>query len=78
MNLDNLTREFGFFQLIDSPTRISESSSSTIDLLFTSFQDIIAGSGCLETSLSDHRCVFGSVCYGLEDGGPKLMDSSYK
>ena len=48
----------GLTQLIDQPTRVSESSQTIIDLVVTSDQSKIASSGTIVCGLSDHHMIF--------------------
>ena len=49
-----------YFPLIDVPTRVSDSSSTCIDQIFTnSLQPII--SGTLNCNITDHRAIFSSI-----------------
>ena len=45
---------FNWFQLIDSPTRATDSSSSCIDLIFSSDKNKISQSGAIPIGISDH------------------------
>ena len=48
-------------QLIDKPTRVTLRSLTLIDVMMTSNKDLIAGSGVLETYISDHFVVYCSL-----------------
>ena len=52
--LESLTSQCGFKQVISDPTHILESSSSCIDLIFTSQPNLVMNSG-VHTSLH-HNC----------------------
>ena len=43
--IENISSQFGLYQIINEPTRILESSSSCIDLIFTSQPNLITESG---------------------------------
>ena len=45
-------------QLIKSPTRITESSQSLIDVIMTTNKEIIASSGVLTSSISDYNLIY--------------------
>jgi len=45
--------------MINGPTRVTESSETQIDLLFTTDQDLLDRVGCEEPALSDHSLIFG-------------------
>ena len=49
---------FGLKQLIESPTRITCSSSSTIDHILASFPDRVTQQGILNVRLSDHQLIY--------------------
>ena len=54
----SITEMYGLKQLIDEPTRITPSSSTLIDLIFTSHQDNIICSGVSHVGISDHSLVY--------------------
>ena len=61
--LENITSQFGLHQMIDEPTHILESSSSCIDLIFTSQPNLITESG-VHPSLhpnSHHKIIFAKL-----------------
>lgn len=49
---------FGLTQLINSPTRITESSQSLIDVIITINKDIVTSSGVLASSISDQNLIY--------------------
>ena len=60
LTFKELTQSEFLFPLINIPTRVSESSSTCIDLIFTnSLQNII--SGTLNCNITDHRAVFSTI-----------------
>ena len=50
---------FQMLQLIHDPTRVSEFTNSTIDLIFTSHPELVSESGVLPVLISDHYLVYG-------------------
>ena len=54
----SITEMYGLKQLIDEPTRITPSTSTLIDLIFTSHQDNIICSGVSHVGISDHSLVY--------------------
>ena len=50
-------------QLIHDPTRVSEFTNSTIDLIFTSHPELVSESGVLPVLISDHYLVYGVHCW---------------
>ena len=59
--LQMMMAEYGLTQLIDGPTRVTENSSTMLDLLFSTDAGIFEYVGCEELSLSDHDLVFGRL-----------------
>ena len=49
---------YQFLQLIAAPTRITERSSTLIDVAFTRDVEKIGNSGVLQCSISDHSLIF--------------------
>ena len=58
--LNNLCTSLNMKQLITQPTRVTETSKSLIDIIFTSNPAIIVHSGIVETHISDHFLVFAA------------------
>ena len=54
----SITEMYGLKQLIDEPTRITPSTSTLIDLIFTSHQDNVICSGVSHVGISDHSLVY--------------------
>ena len=61
--LNNTTDIYGLQQLINEPTRITEKSSTLLDLIYTNCPDKVLCSGVAHISISDHSLVF--VCRKL-------------
>ena len=64
-NIDNNTRLlnevadiYGLHQLITEPTRITQNTSTLIDVVFTNCPDIIVCSGVKHVGISDHSLVY--------------------
>ncbi|RWR99923.1 RNA-directed DNA polymerase from mobile element jockey-like protein, partial [Dinothrombium tinctorium] len=55
-----LTKDKGFVQLINEPTRITYTTESLIDHIYTNRNDMISTSGVIKLDISDHFAVF--VC----------------
>ena len=49
---------FGLKQLIESPTRITCSSSSFVDHILANFLDRVTQQGILNVGLSDHQLIY--------------------
>ena len=56
--LEQFTAEYGLSQLINKPTRSTTTSSSLIDLLFTTVPELFNRSGCEELGISDHEMIY--------------------
>ncbi|KAK2568709.1 hypothetical protein P5673_006703 [Acropora cervicornis] len=50
----NIVDIYNLYQLIDTPTRITNTSSTLIDVIFTNCQNNIVSTGVSHVSLSDH------------------------
>ena len=53
--------EYGLVQLINCPTRVTETTETTIDLMLTSVPMLLTKFGCEEVALSDHGLIYGMV-----------------
>ena len=53
-----ITGSFNLVQLIDTPTRITDKSSTIIDTVFTTNPENVIEYGCIHCSLSDHFMVY--------------------
>ena len=54
----NVSDVYGLKQLITEPTRVTPSSSSLIDLIFTNHPDLVSFSGVTHVGISDHSLVY--------------------
>jgi hypothetical protein len=54
----NSAKISGYNQLIDSPTRVTDSTTSLIDHIYVSSMDNISSFGNLDIPLSDHQLIF--------------------
>lgn len=66
--------EYGLVQMINGPTRVTESSETQIDLLFTTDQDLLDRVGCEEPALSDHSLIFGVLANECRQKEPHPTD----
>ena len=64
--------EYGLVQMINGATRVTESSETQIDLLFTTDQDLLDRVGCEEPALSDH-----STNYSLQVSQTQCAKTDY-
>ena len=61
-------------QIICKPTRVTENSSTTIDLIFANNTHRIVQSDVLQSSISDHSIVFCTLKGGVKKFPPKLLE----
>ena len=57
---ENFTTSLGFSHLICDPERVTETSSTLIDHIYTNFDENIANVHVCEIGISDHYAVFGN------------------
>ena len=62
-----------FQQLIDKPTRITENSSTLIDLLFANNNHRIVSSGVLHVNLSDHSLIYCVIKAGVRRAPRRVL-----
>ena len=56
--LTNITEAYGFHELITSPTRTAETTSTLIDVMFTNCPDMVVCSGVSHTTIGVHSLVY--------------------
>ena len=73
--LSGIADLYNLEQLIDEPTRITESSSTMIDLIFTNTPDNVACSGVSHVGISDHSLIyaFRKLSTGLSNKAHKTI-----
>ena len=76
--LQTLARAFSLEQLITSPTRITESSESIIDLIFVNNIHRVVASGVIPLDLSDHSLIFCVIKSGVAKTGGNYRDINYR
>ena len=64
-SLQALNETYQFVQLIDTPTRVTNSSSSIIDVLQCTKPESFTEYGVITLSISDHFMIFG-VLHGIK------------
>ena len=72
---------YGLQQLISEPTRITPTSSTFIDLIYTNCADKIACSGVRHIAISDHRMVFAIkklALKGMSNGNNTVTYRNFK
>ena len=78
-NLVRLANTYHLEQLIVEPTRISESSSTLIDLLFVNNSHKIVDSGVIHLPISDHSIIVCVIKGGVKKGPSRIIEfRSYK
>ena len=75
----SFTSMYNLEQLIDKPTRITENSSTLIDLLFANNNHRIVSSGVIHVNLSDHSLIYCVVKAGVRRAPGRVIEyRSYK
>ena len=72
--LEEFASNQGLSQIVDKPTRATENSSTTIDLIFVNNSHRIVQSGVLDSSISDHNVVFCTIKGGVKKLPPKVFE----
>ena len=69
--LTSITDLYSLHQFINKPTRVTETSSTLIDLIFTNCQDRVVCSGVSHVGISDHSLVYAyrKISIGLPNKG---------
>ena len=57
---DNFVTSLGFNQLVCDPTRVTDTSSTLIDQIYTNSEENIANVHVCKISISDHYAIFGN------------------
>ena len=75
-SLIGITELYGLHQLISEPTRITETSSTMIDHIFTNTPDKIVCSGVSHVDISDHSLIyaFRKLSTGLHNKGHSTVN----
>ena len=61
-------------QLIKEPTRVTKSSATTIDLIFTNKVDNIAASGVIHLGISDHSLIYAVRKFAVPKTKPTIEE----
>ena len=69
--LDN----YQFFQIIDEPTRVTQTTKSLIDHFITKSRENVILSGVYPLSISDHSLIFAVRKIGTPRGNPRFIES---
>ena len=59
-SLSDFMNLFGFTQIINEPTRVTDTSSTTIDLILVSDVEKITQQGVISNGISDHDIIFAT------------------
>ena len=76
--LQTLARAFSLEQLITSATRITQSSKSTIDLIFANNIHRVVASGVYSLDISDHSLIFRVIKAGVAKSDGNYRDINYR
>ncbi|XP_028416157.1 uncharacterized protein LOC114539748 [Dendronephthya gigantea] len=71
--LAELTKTLQFEQLINEPTRVTETSKTQIDLAFTNKPEIIMNTGVDHIGISDHSLIFIQRKISIQRKAPKII-----
>ena len=70
----NVLNNYGLKNAIKNPTRITENTSTIIDLIITSDTSKIIASGCYDTGISDHNIVYSVINLKRKKSKPVLKE----
>ena len=71
--LQNLRDSVNLTQLIKEPTRVTETSSTLIDVIMTSSIDLVERSGVLKSHVSDHYLVYALLKLKISKPPPSYV-----
>ena len=72
--LDEFAFSFNLTQIICKPTRVTETSKSTINLILVNNTQKIVQCDVLDSSISDHNVIFCVVKGGVKKLPPKVFE----
>ena len=70
-----ITETYQYIQLIDQPTRITSSTRTLIDHIFTNKPNIITNHGVLHVGISDHSLIYATHKHNTLKADPKIIES---
>ena len=73
-HLKFITETYQYIQLIDQATRITTTTTTLIDHIFTKKPDIITNHGVLHTSISDHSLIYAIHKHNTPKADPKMIE----
>ena len=74
-HLKFITETYLYVQLIDQPTRITTTTRTLIDHIFTNKPDIITNHGVLHIGISDHSLIYAVHKRNMPKTDPKIIES---
>ena len=75
----NFTRSLELSQLVKEPTRVTDTSQTTIDLIFVNNEHHFADDGVIPMAISDHYLAYCLLKVGMPKGTPRTIEyRSYK
>ncbi|CAH3177290.1 unnamed protein product [Porites lobata] len=74
-HLKFITETYQYIQLIDQPTRITSSTRTLIDHIFTNKPNIVTNHGVLHVGISDHSLIYATHKHNTLKADPKIMES---
>ena len=66
LKFEGATLEYGLVQVMNCPMRVTETSESMIDLMFTSELEVLKSVGCEEVALSDHGLIYDFLATSVQ------------
>ena len=72
--MDEFAFSFNLTQIISKPTRVTETSKSTIDLILVNNTHRIVQCDVLDASISDHHAIFCVIKGGVKKPPPKVFE----
>ena len=70
-----ITETYQYIQLIDQPTRITTTTRTLIDHIFTNKPDIIRNHGVLHVGISEHSLIYAIYKHNTPKTDPKVIES---
>ena len=75
----NFSRTLELSQLVKEPTRVTDTSRTTIDLIFVNNEHRFVDDGVIPLAISDHYLVYCILKVGMPKGSPRVIEyRSYK
>lgn len=73
--LVNLLDNYQLMQLIEQPTRVTETTKTLIDLFITNSKENLTKWGTITTSISDHNLIYAIRKVGIRRGSPRFIET---